>query len=265
MCDKNLGPAVMERKEFIIKVFSEHLSHEDIYQELTPGEASYQLNKQLDDIYKWIRKLGNPPHKYAERFFDCALSCLNCVPQFYITAKVHKSPWKSRPVVAQVGSNIVALSKFLDFHLQEIARKCPSYIPSSDTVREDLKSIHPKRDVIFFTADAKSMYTMIDTEHALEVISLYLREFSNLSNDFINILIEGLGIVMRSNVFKFGSLFFLQLDGRAMGTPVACVYATIYFAYHERKFLIPKWGHAFSIGVDISMTDLVLDASPLQN
>ena len=46
---------------------------------------------------------------------------------------------------------------------------------------------------------------------------------------------------MTSNVFKFGKTFWHQLIGTAMGTPCACAYATIFFAYFERTNLIPRF------------------------
>ena len=43
---------------------------------------------------------------------------------------------------------------------------------------------------------------------------------------------------MENNVFTFGSRFFLQTNGTAMRTNVACMYATIYYSYHEEMNLI---------------------------
>lgn len=239
LCDKNLGPAIMEREEYIKKALSEHLTNEGVYKQLTPGEFSYQLNKQLSDIRKWVKNMGFPTDSPEEKFFERALSVCNRPAQFYLTAKVHKNPWKSRPVVSTCGSNIAALSKWLDFILQPVAKSCPTYIASSTEVQNDLKTLVYSDETIVFTADAISMYTMIDTEKALESITLYLRRFSDLIN--IDMIIEALGLVMRGNLFQFGDLNFIQLDGTAMGTPVACVYATIYYAWHERTFIIPKY------------------------
>ena len=47
------------------------------------------------------------------------------------------------------------------------------------------------------------------------------------------LLLLAMNIVMRMNVFEFGRDTFRQLDGTAMGTPSACMYATIYYAFHE--------------------------------
>ncbi len=46
---------------------------------------------------------------------------------------------------------------------------------------------------------------------------------------------------MNSNVFQFDDTYWLQTCGTAMGTSCACAYATLYWAYMERKHIIPKW------------------------
>ena len=46
---------------------------------------------------------------------------------------------------------------------------------------------------------------------------------------------------MENCVFKFGETFWLQLIGTAMGTPVACIYAILFFAYYERTILLQKY------------------------
>ena len=52
---------------------------------------------------------------------------------------------------------------------------------------------------------------------------------------------EALKLVIHNKIFEFGDCFFNQLSGCAMGTTAACVYTTIYYAYHERKTLLPKY------------------------
>lgn len=81
--------------------------------------------------------------------------------------------------------------------------------------------------------DAVSMYTDIDTDHALETITTFLRTNKLAAGLPADAIISGLELIMHWNVFKFGDTFWQQLTSTAMGTPPACVYAIFYYAIHE--------------------------------
>ena len=46
---------------------------------------------------------------------------------------------------------------------------------------------------------------------------------------------------MTSSIFQFGNTWWKQLIGTAMGTPCACSYATLFYAFYERTFICPKY------------------------
>jgi hypothetical protein len=81
--------------------------------------------------------------------------------------------------------------------------------------------------------DAISMYTKIDTDHALEKIAFFLRNHALAKGLPTEAIIDGLELIMRWNIFMFGDTYWRQLTGTAMGTPPACAYATLYYAIHE--------------------------------
>ena len=87
------------------------------------------------------------------------------------------------------------------------------------------------------------MYTNIATEDGIKTIQQYIREFGKeLDNNLLSELICSLlDIVMTTNIFKFGDIWWKQTNGTAMGTSCACIYSSLYFGYYERKLLLPKY------------------------
>lgn len=246
--DKNLGPAIMERAIYIKRCSDDHLLDTTTYKQL----SKEQLRKRIYNIKatilnltkKYKEQLDAASHKYFRRAFDPNVNDGNKfrISQFYILPKVHKTPYKIRPVVSCIGSVVEIISKWLDFQLQKIVHLCPSYIEDSWKLIELLTKLGPLPSTArIYSADATSMYTNINTQHGLEIMKLWLNKHkTNLPLGFppIDLICDGMKLVMENCVFEFDNTQWLQLQGTAMGTSTACIYATIYYSYHEEVCLL---------------------------
>ena len=164
--------------------------------------------------------------------------------RFYLTAKMHKTPWATRPVVSTCGTMMAGLSKWIDHWLQQLRSHVHTYLQDSGHLIRLLKELGQlPPGAKLFVADAVGMYTNISTSHGITVINDWIDDYSDeLPLDFpVAAVKDALKLVMNNNIFEFGDSFFEQISGCAMGTPVACIYATLYYAYHERTTLLVKY------------------------
>ena len=91
-----------------------------------------------------------------------------------MTCKVHKHPWKTRPIVCCSGTFLNDWSKWLNYWLQQLLFSVPTYIKDSQQVLDEVKNLNLPPGAKLFTCDANAMYNNIDTDHAIEVISYHL-------------------------------------------------------------------------------------------
>jgi hypothetical protein len=238
-CDKNLGPSIIERDEYIKLAFRDHFSKADTYQYLTPAEANVKNYLIKGLLSAWTVKHNQTLTKEERKFLKRhSNDCTDPFPYFYLTMKVHKTPLKTRPIVSCSGSLLFALGIWIDDKLQPVARRQKSYFKSSYVLKQQLLALRLPPDAMLFTSDAVSMYTSIPTAPALLEIAQYLRRNRALFPEVpIAALIEALTIVMKNNVVQFGDTHWLQLSGAAMGTPPAPPYATLFYAIFEDTIL----------------------------
>ena len=239
--DKNLGGCCLYRDTYGVHGVDEHLGDNTVYQKLTKAQAlelQDDLRYQFERFYtKWFdrqaiflrRSLEYNPDQFA---------------RFRMSVKAHKTPWKMRPIVCCSGTFMNDLSRWLDYWLQKLKPYVPSYIRDSHDFLAKLKKLgRLPPNAKLFTADTKSMYTNIDTDHAIDVISTWLDSLELPDGFPLDAVKEAMKLVMRNNVFEWGDCYFLQLLGIAMGTSAACMWATIYFAVHELDCLLPTYGY----------------------
>ncbi len=245
--DKNLGPAIIDRPTYIKRALSEHLSDKTTYRQLTPSGASNRIKAVRRMITKFIEthfEKGNPDRTFLQRTFD---NCKDPYAYFYLLAKVHKTPWKTRPIISVSGSLLHGLGQWVDCQLKIVCEQLPFVIRSSHQLCLELKDLILPPGALLFSIDAVSMYTNIDTSHALNEITNYLQNNPLPTTVDIPALIDGLRIIMQHNLFRFGDTFWVQQTGTAMGAPPAPMYATLYYYLHEAT-LIPTHINIFYYG-----------------
>ncbi|KAL7541267.1 hypothetical protein ACHAXR_010762, partial [Thalassiosira sp. AJA248-18] len=135
-------------------------------------------------------------------------------------------------------------SKWADVYLQQLKEFSPSYLKDSYQLLGDLNNMGELPEgTVMFTMDATAMYTNIDTQHGLEILKRYIEMFKEQlpENYPTKLILMAMYIIMNNNIFEFGPATLEQLCGTAMGTPSACMYATVYYAFHEITVLLHKY------------------------
>ena len=238
-CNKNLGPAVIEREEYIRMAFRDHFSDRRTYEFIPPDQVDVEKRRLLGLLENWMHEykkhIKRSEMQYIRRAKD---ECTDYFPYFYLLMKVHKTPLKSRPIVSCSGSLFYAIGVWIDDKLQSVAKRQKSYLKSSFDLKQEITSLELPPGSTLFTSDAVGMYTNIDTAAALMEIGRYLRRNAEQFSDVpINALVAALRIVMTNNIVQFGDTVWRQRTGAAMGTPPAPPYATVFFAIHEDLLL----------------------------
>jgi len=250
ICDKNLGPAIMEREHYIRNMLSEHLLQADTYSLLSEDDARAILFSQTTCGHNIIfEKYKNDLDETDINYFIRSDLTTGRIPQLYGMPKVHKNklPVPFRPVISAVGSISAKISTFIDVKLQPLTKYIPSYCRDSNSFLSDLRQLDALPPTArIFTSDATSMYTNIDPKEGISTLKKYFDEFDNEcinENIQTDLLLELTALVMKTNVFQFGNTWWQQKIGTAMGTPCACIYATLFFAFFERTLLLVKYKH----------------------
>jgi hypothetical protein len=189
--------------------------------------------RPIDTFESHRHVLSQPEIDYFTRSFEE----VHCIPIFYGMPKVHKTPVKMRPVVSCISSFGSIFSTWLDFKMKSLIPLIPSYKKNSSDLVKDLKALHLPPTAKLFTANATSMYTNINTTLGLQAINNLIDTYHEeiLGNFPKEFFLTNLEVIMNNNVFSFGNTFWIQLQGTAMGTRAAPLYAIIIYGYHEKN------------------------------
>ena len=225
----------------------------------------YEADRQLNDV-RYYKKINEPIFpKTAEKYKEIIQSLgQNKILQpkqinylmpndnarerhFYLLPKIHKdvNKWTlknrmppGRPIVSDCSSESYNISEYLDFHLQPVANKHPSYIKDTYDFLDKIRNVKVPQDALLITLDIESLYTNIKTEDGMESVRKMFQKYPtpNILRPEKEIL-ELLELNLNNNDFKFNDQWYLQVSGTAMGKKYAPSYANIDMAILEEEVL----------------------------
>ena len=229
------GKIVIMNKDEYVNACAKMLEDEEFYQAEKGDrneEFSKEIKKRLDELSEYI---SDKEKRYLEEDLIKPRT-----PLFYGLPKIHKvftNVPPMRPIVSGFCSCTTKLSEFLDSFLKYHAQRCKSYIKDTNQFLLKLQSLKKlPLNTILVTFDVSSLYTNIDQEEGAEACFKKLEQ--RRRKDIPSILLKNLILlVLRCNVFRFGSSFYSQRKGTCMGTPMAPNYANLFMDEFEENLI----------------------------
>lgn len=237
--DKNLGITLMSASWYKSECLRQ-LADDHVYRRV----ENHRLDILVRDTREFAVRVFGPEPKCQEGKFllNWPDTHAECYPHFYVIPKLHKTPVVGRPIVPAHSYVTTGMSIYLAKFMEDIIMpKLQEFILS------DMYSLLPDLDNMSFadsdevylvTGDVSSLYTNVDVKAALEAFEYYLegegpnQYFRTVSKFAIRAMLKR---VLENNFFKFLDGIYHQIDGIAMGTPLAPPLANLYMAFLETR------------------------------
>ena len=233
--DKNVGWVCLD-KSLYIKLAKDHLfSNKQVYKEINHDPLQETLNK----IISTLNCLKDRGH-ISNRLHKLLLPKNECKPgKFRFLAKLHKDKFGIRPIINSINHPTASLSQFIDLFLQPFVKNSESFLKDSQNLIQECKDLKINHDYFKYSCDFESLYTNINSDDAIKIISDFFK--TKMDPYIIDIDIIGfneiLKLILYNNIFSFINYFFIQINGLAMGGKCGPSIANIYIYIKEKEWL----------------------------
>jgi predicted GIY-YIG superfamily endonuclease len=230
-CDKNIGMCLIQT-DLYNKLVYDHLNNNTLYEKLTQNPLNVTIKTvktELEILYKRKYISKRLYKKFTPK--ACSLGKIRLLP------KLHKNKFSCRPIINCKNQATATISKFLDLLLRQITKKSKSFLRDSQNLLQKCEHLKAPKDAKLYSCDFSSLYTNIDSNKCIDLITSYTSKLLN-SNE---LKIEGfnslLKLVFFNNIFDFNKSYYKQLKGISMGIICGPTLANLYLMLLEESFL----------------------------
>ena len=241
---------VLDKEEYQEKV-SVLLNDTNTYLKITDKRSNptTSVERNLNKLLLNIREENNAGTSQIGPELYKKLHCNNSTPEsFYGLPKIHKPERPLRPITSSIGSPTYAVSRHLVSILSPLRRNRFSDKNSSEFAQQ-IRQQTVTSDEIMVSFDVKSLFTTIPVILALTITNERLHQDQHLAdrtNMSISNIMKLLEFVLKQNYFKHDNIYYKQIFGCAMGSPISPVIADLVMEEIEEIVITtarhpPKW------------------------
>ena len=160
-------------------------------------------------------------------------------PLFYLLPKIHKKGVPGRPVVSGCDAPTENMSRYIDFFLQPLVSKIPSYVRDTKHFLQTIlgtKQRYPK-GTLLITLDVKRLYTNIPHHEGIEACCNAFQHTTVSPKPPLWFFRKCLEYILKRNYFKRGDSCDKQIMITAKGCRCAACLANIFLDQLERQML----------------------------
>ena len=231
--DKNLGLAVLSKPWYDDQCLF-MLSDASTYEQVSFEDVNFYRTAALERIDQIVME-GS--FSSSTQDYLVASKSDAQIPEFHAIPKVHKSPWKLRPIIPSHSWATRRASEVSDFILRELHKQeFPWIVDSTKEVisRLEKKTVVRSDNVWLVTGDVEAFYTNVSVADTIDQIEVLLQGRSPYNGVDCTNIAALLQVVMFCNCFSFNEKFFRQTNGIAMGTSCAPSFANVNLGFKEQ-------------------------------
>ena len=243
--DKNLGYVICTTTWYKQAVEA-HLSDSKMYEDVTDkfqnqGQGQTLTEQCFHQLENIVQEFQSCLTAEAENWI---LQGSNFKPmKFYITAKVHKTPFKGRPIAPAQGWVTFHLSEYIAAELNQYKKTLSTVLKDSTQFVNELESLSlktkkSKPDQIWLVGlDITAMYPNLDIQLGLQLIKTFLDEVKYKTPRHREFLLRAMEFTLTEGYLKWENKIYRQRNGAAMGSPFSPPYADIFMYMLERVYI----------------------------
>lgn len=243
--DKNLGVAIFRRDWYTTEALTQ--LEDDAYKPIHVSVIKDRMTRAKTEVMGLFEDpCADPLTSQEKKFLQEGITYHCDLPGWHGIPKVHKNPWKLRPIVPSYSWVTTNMAKIVQRYLQPMVANVPWIAQSTYDVVKLLNAARiPVRTgaskIFVYTGDVTAMYTNIDTTMALSQIkSLLWPEAINGEHrpdphPCASFLYRAIRLINDHALFHFEGQPFLQAKGLTMGASCSPDIANLTCAGYENK------------------------------
>ena len=235
--DKSNQVVVMDKVDYINKL-NDIISDRSKF-ELINTEIGKQIRLQEKRVTAYLLKFKKS-NVISKEIYD-KLHPVGTLPgRLYGLPKTHKNNIPLRPILSAINTPTYNIAKFLVPLIQPLSINKYTIKDTKDFV-DRLKQFKLNNHNFMVSFDVESLFTNIPLEETVEIcLNLIYADkpnnfkYNNFSREDFKIL---LNLAIKETYFLCNSKLYKQIDGVAMGNPLAPVLANLFLSFHENKWV----------------------------